>query len=87
MKTKAAFFNNDSHKNIDYVYASGRQQKVAELTELYPEKVSIDNFEQHVDKLQDLEVIFSTWGMPALSEQQIDRLPALKAVFLWSRSY
>jgi phosphoglycerate dehydrogenase-like enzyme len=81
MKTKAAFFNNDSRKNIDYVYASGRQQKIAELTELYPENVSLDNFEQHVDKLQDLEVIFSTWGMPALSEQQIDRLPALKAVF------
>lgn len=81
MKTKAAFFNNDSSKNIDYVYAGGRREKVAAITDLYYEVVSISNFEQHVDKLQDLEVIFSTWGMPALSEQQIDRLPALKAVF------
>jgi len=81
MKTKAAFFNNDSSKNIDYVYAGGRREKVAAITDLYHEVVSISNFEQHVDKLQDLEVIFSTWGMPTLSEQQIDRLPALKAVF------
>lgn len=81
MKTKAAFFNNDSSKNIDYVYAGGRREKVAAITDLYHEVVSISNFEQHVDKLQDLEVIFSTWGMPALSEQQIDRLPALKVVF------
>ena len=81
MKTKAAFFNNDSSKNIDYVYAGGRREKVAAITDLYPEAVSISNFEQQVDKLQDLEVIFSTWGMPALSEQQIDRLPDLKAVF------
>lgn len=81
MKTKAAFFNNDSSKNIDYVYAGGRREKVAAITDLYHEVVSISNFEQHVDKLQDMEVIFSTWGMPALSEQQIDRLPALKAVF------
>ena len=33
-------------------------------------------------ELQDADVIFSTWGMPAFTEQEIQKyLPSLKAVF------
>ena len=33
-------------------------------------------------ELQDADVIFSTWGMPKLTEQQIrEKLPSLKAIF------
>lgn len=81
MKKKAAFFNNQGQSKIDYVYGKGRWEKVKEITDMYPEIVSKDNFEQHVENLQDIEVIFSTWGMPSLTEEQIKRLPALKAVF------
>lgn len=81
MKKKAVFFNNNDWHSIDYVYAKGRREKVVEMTEMYPELVNNGNFEEHVDKLQDIEVIFSTWGMSTLSEEQIERLPALKAVF------
>ena len=81
MKRKAAFFNNNGQKSIDYVYAKGRREKVLEMTEMYPVVISNDNFEEHADRLQDIEVIFSTWNMPALSEEQVGRLPALKALF------
>jgi len=41
---------------------------------------------RHMEKaipaiLEDVEVIFSTWGMPALETPLLDRLPNLKAVF------
>jgi phosphoglycerate dehydrogenase-like enzyme len=32
-------------------------------------------------KLKDLEVLFSTWGMPTLTPEQIALFPSLKAVF------
>lgn len=81
MKTRAAFFKNDNWANIDYVFAKGRREKLTGMVDLYPEIISEDNFYQHAEKLANLEVIFSTWGMPALYEQQIDCLPDLKAVF------
>ena len=80
MKRKAVFFNNTCD-SIDYVYGKGRREKVLEMTDMYPEVVSNENFDEHVEKLQDVEVIFSTWGMSKLSEEQIERLPNLKAVF------
>ncbi|MHC4884581.1 MAG: hydroxyacid dehydrogenase [Planctomycetota bacterium] len=79
---KAAFFNQAAEGgNIDYVYADGRIDQVAELTELHPTRITTENFEAEVENLQDVEVIFSTWGMLALTAEQIDKLPNLKAVF------
>ena len=82
-KVKAAFFNDIDRDQqiIDQVYACGSRQKVADITDLYPEVISSENFEQHLDNLKDVEVIFSTWGMLPLTEAQIDMLPSLKAVF------
>ncbi len=76
---KAAFFGVDAQ--IDYVYACGRRDKVAALTDLYPVVITKDNLDEHIDKLQDLEVIFSTWGMFVPTAEQFQRMPKLKAVF------
>lgn len=83
---KAAFFNNDvpwmpGGHVIDLVYAKGRREKLAAIADLYPEIITSENFEEHVAKLQDLDVIFSTWGMVPLTEEQIKQLPNLKALF------
>jgi len=85
-KMKAAIFNNDvpwvkDGRIFDKVFAQGRREKLAELTDLYPEQITSDNFEAHVENLKDLDVIFSTWAMPKLSEEQVKKLPKLKAVF------
>jgi phosphoglycerate dehydrogenase-like enzyme len=77
---KAAFFCNNPDL-VQFVYAQGRKEKLEAGTRMYPEMISSQNFEQHVENLQDLEVVFSTWGMPELSEAQLERLPGLKAVF------
>lgn len=83
---KAAVFNNDvpwvkDGRIFDKVFAKGRSEKLSELTDLYPEQITSDNFEDHVENLKDLEVIFSTWDMPQLTEEQVRKIPKLKAVF------
>lgn len=76
---KAAFFG--SENQIDYVYACGRRNKVAALTKLYPEIITPGNIDEHLEQLKDLEVIFSTWGMFCPTQEQLDAMPSLKAVF------
>ena len=66
---------------IDVVYGRGRREQLAQITDLYPEMITSANFDEHVANLQDLDVIFSTWGMVPLTEAQIKQLPNLKAVF------
>ena len=39
------------------------------------------NFDQRAHELREVELIFATWGMPALSPTQLHKLPNLKAVF------
>jgi len=84
-KTTAALFNTGAQfrggTKIDYVYAHGRREQVASLTELYPVVITGANFREHADKLTGVEVIFATWDMPALTSADLDRLPALRAVF------
>ncbi|MFA7229935.1 MAG: hydroxyacid dehydrogenase [Victivallaceae bacterium] len=77
---KSAIFSNQP-KQINYVFQSGRQERIGQLTILYPEIISEDNFEKNVSALKDVEVVFSTWGMPNFSDEQIARLPNLKTLF------
>ncbi|MFP4107119.1 MAG: hydroxyacid dehydrogenase [Phycisphaerae bacterium] len=77
---KAAFLCNNK-RNFERVYAMGRREKVASLVDLYPERVTVKNFEQHAENLSEVEVIFSTWGMPSLKPEQLEKLPNLQAVF------
>lgn len=64
---------------IQYVYGTERLELLKELTDLNPvimtEKNAADG------SFADTEVIFSSWGMPGLTGEQLEKLPALKAVF------
>jgi len=77
---KTAFVCN-SPGTIDRVYGKGRREKVAEISELYPEVITLGNFGQHADKIGNIEAVFSTWGMPRFTSEQLDQLPNLKAAF------
>ncbi|MCC5845224.1 MAG: hydroxyacid dehydrogenase [Verrucomicrobia bacterium] len=79
-RPKAAFFLNHK-RHLDYVYREPQSAAVVERCELYPTVISQSNFGEHLEGLQDLEYIFSTWSMPDLSEEEIRKLPELKAVF------
>jgi phosphoglycerate dehydrogenase-like enzyme len=84
MRKKAAFFCNDGtwdSGSLPRVYGDGRREQIDALTACCPAVITARNFEEHAPELRDLEVIFSTWGMPAPSAQQLDQLPQLRAVF------
>jgi phosphoglycerate dehydrogenase-like enzyme len=82
---KAAFFNESAPVRgtamLDYVFAQGRRKQVETLTDLYPVVIHSRNFDEHAAALAGLEAIFSTWGMPKVTEAQLDRMPKLKALF------
>jgi len=79
-RPKAAFFLNHA-PHLQYVYHQAQQNGVKERCEVYPHVISQSNFAEHVAALRDIEYIFSTWSMPDLSEDDVRKLPNLKAVF------
>lgn len=80
MPRKAALFYDYPSKDGE-VYGQGRRETVGKLTDLYSQVINSGNFDEHAGELADLEVIFATWGMLCLSDEQIAKLPKLEAVF------
>lgn len=80
VKQKAALFY-DYPQSEGEVFGQGRREQLAKLVDLYPHVVHGGNFDDHAAKLRDIEVIFATWGMPTLSDEQFAALPNLQAVF------
>ncbi len=65
---------------IDYVYTAEQRQLLAELLDLHPGVITPQ--ELNDTDFQDVEVIFSTWGMPSYSTEEWRRMmPKLKPVF------
>lgn len=65
---------------ISQVFGRGRQETIASLVDLYPVVITRDNLAMHADKIQDTEVIFSTWGMMKFRPEDFKALPNLKLV-------
>jgi phosphoglycerate dehydrogenase-like enzyme len=78
--TKAAFFSN-APEQIERVFGEGRRETLQAELDFYPEIVSSATFDRLLPAIRDVALIFSTWGMPSLSEEQVGQLPGLKAVF------
>ena len=78
-KYKAVFMGNPA--KITQVYGGGRKEQILELCDLFSEIITSENFDSKKGELADIELIFSTWGMPELSREQILTMPKLKAVF------
>lgn len=72
---KAVFLSGST----DYVYSKAQQAEIESLTDLYPRKLDKESF--RCEDLSEVEVIFSSWGMAALTEDDFKRMPRLKAVF------
>ncbi len=79
MKRCNAIFLCEMDDKIDYVYSKEQQKEIAEITNLMPGRLCSENFDSM--DLSELEVIFSTWGMINFSEEQLAKMPKLKAVF------
>jgi phosphoglycerate dehydrogenase-like enzyme len=77
-KRIAAFIGDPA--NIARVYGHGRRDRVAELTDLRQHIVTVADFHAPTD-LSQVEAFFSTWGMPALSPDDLDQLSAIRVIF------
>ena len=79
MKRYKAVLLSVSAEQVYYVYSKAQLAELAEITEL--RDGIADQKDVESGALSDIEVIFSTWGMPGLESGQIARMPNLKAVF------
>ncbi len=68
-----------SSERVDYVYGAERVAKLAEISDLRAGVFSAEDLLK--GDFSDVEYIFSTWGMPSLTEEQLDAIPNVKAVF------
>lgn len=71
-----------SEKKFYRVYPPDRLEQLASHGNVSEEIISVSSLKSNKDFLRNTEYIFSTWGMPTLTEEQIRQyLPQLKAVF------
>jgi phosphoglycerate dehydrogenase-like enzyme len=77
---RAAFFYDYPASDGD-VFGRGRRERIAALTRLEPGVLTRASFAGRAAALAEVEVIFATWGFPALSAAELAALPALRAVF------
>ena len=67
---------------IPEVYPPAVRTRLETMTDMYPSIIRADEIDRHLTALREAEIVFSTWGMPAFTEAEIERyLPALEAVF------
>ena len=79
---KAIFLTRNGQKTIDSVYTAETKAALAETLEFVDPLYSLDDLDARADELAEVEVAFSTWGMFALTSEQIAKyFGKLKAVF------
>lgn len=76
-----AAFLCDNPAQIDRVYGQGRRERLAAMVSLRPEVLTGAGLTRTTEGLRELEVLFSTWGMPCLTAAQLDDMPRLRGVF------
>lgn len=77
--TSAAFLA--PPETIRRLFDAPRVERLAQLVALRPEIIAPAQLDTLLPELSELEVIVSTWGMPCLTDAQLDALPKLTAVF------
>ena len=75
----AAILNQVGAERINYVYSPDQIARLKEITFLKEGIYDLSAVEN--GELKDIEVIFSTWGMPTLTDEHFEKMPNLKAVF------
>jgi phosphoglycerate dehydrogenase-like enzyme len=77
---KAALCGNQAWQ-LDRVFARGRRAELESAADVFPDYVSASGFATQTPRLQDVEVLFSTWGMDEDLARKLASLPKLKAFF------
>lgn len=79
---KGCFISEHGWNAIERAYPLPLRQKMEREVLLLSNCLTGKELEREAEHLRDVSVLFSTWGMPRLNEEQIERfLPNLEAVF------
>ena len=82
MKTKAIFTTMQGERGILRVYSQESRAFLENELEFKKPFYSMDDLETDCGEWNDVEYMFSTWGPPRLSEDQLEKFfPKLKAIF------
>jgi phosphoglycerate dehydrogenase-like enzyme len=82
MKVKAVFLADSGSPVIENAYDAEVRSRLTNSVDLYAEYINRGNAELHLDELRNVEIAFSTWGIPDFSVEELQRfLPNLKIVF------
>ena len=82
MKTAAAFINENAQNRMSDAFDAKTRAALRETLDLPDEVVLSADLEENRERLAKTVYLFSTWGMPPLTEAQIrEYFPSLKAVF------
>ncbi len=81
IKMKAVLIS-DKKKNLSDVYSEYTVKRIGGLTELDTASYTKEDVLMNKERFSDTEYIFSTWGMPSFTKEEIEEyFPSLKCVF------
>lgn len=79
-RIRGAFLAKDPNV-VSRVWGSRQQERLTRLVEMPDAVITPATLADHAEWLADIQVIFSTWGMPCLTPEQLALMPNLQAVF------
>ncbi len=80
---KAVFLAESPAEHIDRIYPEDLKRRIEAMVALYPVPAGHHNYRdpEIAAALREADIAFSTWGMPAFTEEEVaDAMPLLKAV-------
>ncbi|EDM26035.1 probable D-2-hydroxyacid dehydrogenase protein [Lentisphaera araneosa HTCC2155] len=66
---------------INRIFTPDRRETISKLSDLYPEVIKTEDLAKHSRELSEVKYVFSTWGPPLFTDEQLAQLPNLEAVF------
>jgi phosphoglycerate dehydrogenase-like enzyme len=66
---------------VEEVYGGGRKEKLRTKVDCFQEIYTKEELLNDTGLCQELQLMFSTWGFPNFSEEELESLPKLEAVF------
>jgi phosphoglycerate dehydrogenase-like enzyme len=82
MNRKAVFLAEKNNPALGKVFDERVMERLHEQVELYPEWINRDNIGLHENHLKQVEIAFSTWGMPLFTEDELrSYMPNLQILF------
>ncbi len=78
-RAKALLVSNDI-QTLERIWRPAQQARLREIVDL-PQWIWDGDMSVDARKLEDIEILIATWGMPRLEEAQLNLMPRLRAIF------